>query len=64
MQIFECPDKCGNIQFDLEEIQTNNRDVTICMVRCHGCGKNIGIFDKTASDLLYEIKQMLTAHIS
>jgi predicted nucleic-acid-binding Zn-ribbon protein len=58
MKPFECP-KCRSIQFDLEEIQTDDRSVVLCMVRCHTCGREAGIFDKTTSDLLYDLKNAL-----
>jgi ribosomal protein S27AE len=53
-----CPE-CGNLQFDLEHADTVSRDMDLYMVKCGHCHTVVGIFDKSISDLLYEVRENL-----
>jgi hypothetical protein len=54
-----CPE-CGNLYFRLEEMETDNRDLELYMIKCGYCNTVVGMYDKSISDLLYEIKALLT----
>jgi predicted nucleic-acid-binding Zn-ribbon protein len=55
-----CPE-CGNLNFRLEEARANGHSLGLFMVKCEYCNNVVGLYDKSVSDLLFDIKDSLSA---